>query len=250
LTGILGRVERGAYLASVEENGRLLAAAAAGILEVPVPSTPGWAVEDVVGHVGAVHRRVTDRVRRGSISVDDVARITVPPGERVVPWFEEGVAALVEVLAEADLDRPVWNWTETRPQTAAFWPRRMAHETAVHRVDVQLARGVVDAVDAALASDGVDEYFEVSLPLDVEAFPGNGEAVVICALDAPTEWTVTALPGRASIGRGASARPATTLSGRASDLLLVLWRRFGLDSVEVSGDRALAERFVAAADLT
>jgi uncharacterized protein (TIGR03083 family) len=243
-------VETGEYLRSVEANGRLLASAAVGILDVPVPSTPGWAVEDVVGHVGAVHRRVADRVRRGSTTADDVALVNVPAGDRVVPWFEEGVAALVEVLAAADPDSRVWNWTESGPHTAAFWPRRMAHETAVHRVDVQLARGVVDLIDAALAADGVDEYFEVSLPLDVESFPGNGEAVVICAVDVPTEWTVTALPGRAAIGRGASARPATTLSGRASDILLVLWRRLGIDAVEVSGDRALAERFVAAVDLT
>lgn len=243
-------MDRPAYLEAVEANGRLIASTAPGILDVAVPSTPGWAVEDVVGHVGAVHRRVADRVRRGSTTVDDVVNVTVPAGDRVVPWFEDGLAALVEVLAAVDPDRPVWNWTRDRPQTAAFWPRRMAHETAVHRVDVQLARGAVDPVDPELASDGVDEYFEVSLPLDLEAFPGGGEAVVVRATDGNAEWTVTALPGRASIGRGGSARPATTLSGGASDLLLVLWRRLGVDAVDVSGDRALAERFIAAADLT
>jgi len=214
-----------------------------------VPSCPGWTVAHVVDHTGKVHRHVADRVRRGSTTAEDVVRVTAPEGDAVVPWFEEGLAALVDVLASADPDRPVWNWSETKPQTAAFWPRRMAQETAVHRADVQLAIGRVDPIDAALAADGIDEFFEVCLPLDVDAFAGDGETVAVRTADAPTEWYVTALPGAAEISRGTAAEPAATIGGRASDVLLLLWRRLGTDAVDVFGDRALVERFLAAADL-
>jgi uncharacterized protein (TIGR03083 family) len=242
-------METSEYVRAVEEQGGLLASAAADALDLPVPSCPGWTVARVVEHTGKVHRHVADRVRRGSTTAEDVVRVTAPEEPAVVPWFEEGVAALVEVLASADLDRPVWNWSETVPQTAAFWPRRMAQETAVHRTDVQLARGSADPIEPALAADGIDEFFEVCLPLDVDAFAGEGETVVLRATDAPAEWAVRALPGGAEISRGTSPEPAATIAGGASDLLLVLWRRLGPGAVDLSGDRALVDRFVAAADL-
>ena len=52
------------------------------------------------------------------------------------------------------------------PTTAAFWFRRQAHETAVHRWDAQRAAtpSSVDPIDATLAADGVDEWLEVFVP--------------------------------------------------------------------------------------
>jgi len=243
-------METAEYLDAVEANGRLLAAGAEGWLDVPVPCCPGWMVEDVVRHTGKVHRHITDRVRRGSTSEDDVTRVKAPRGEDVLPWFREGVADMLGVLGAADLDAPVWNWSATKPQTAAFWPRRMAQETVVHRADVDVARGAVDPIAPVLAADGVDEFFEVFLPLDVEAFTGDGPSVLVRTTDAPTAWTVTAGPGAAEIAREARGDPAATISGVASDVLLVLWRRLGVEAVDVAGDRELAERFLAATDLS
>ena len=42
----------------------------------------------------------------------------------------------------------------------------MAHETAVHRVDAELARGASTPVDAGLAMDGVDELLHIMLAGD------------------------------------------------------------------------------------
>ena len=243
-------METSDYLRAVEAQGALLAASASGALDLPVPSCPGWTVARVVDHTGKVHRHVADRVLRGSTTAEDVVRVTAPEGSALVPWFEEGLAALVEVLAAADLDRPVWNWSLTA-QTGAFWPRRMAQETSVHRTDVQLARGVADPIDARLAADGIDEFFEVCLPPDLDALAGDGGTVVVRATDAQAAWSVTALPGGAEISRGApaGAEPAATIAGGASDVLLVLWRRLGAGAVDVSGDRGLVDRFLATADL-
>ena len=244
-------METSDYLRAVQAQGALLTTSASGALDLPVPSCPGWTVARVVDHTGKVHRHVADRVLRGSTTAEDVVRVTAPEGEALVPWFEEGLVALVDVLASADLDRPVWNWSVTAPQTAAFWPRRMAQETAVHRTDVQLARGVAEPINPGLAADGIDEFFEVCLPPDLDALAGDGGTVVVRATDAPAAWSVAALPGGAEITRGAPAgvEPAATIAGGASDVLLVLWRRLGTDAVDVSGDRAFVDRFLATADL-
>jgi len=238
------------YLDAVGAEGALLVSAARDVLELPVPSCPGWVAGDVVAHTGTVHRQVADRIRRGSSSGRDVAEVVAPEGPAVVPWFEEGLAHLVEVLGSADLDRPVWNWSVTKPRTARFWPRRMAQETSVHRVDAQQAAGSAGAIDARLAADGVDEFFEVFLPLDAEAFTGRGEAVRVRTTDEPTEWTVTAGPDGATADRRSQPDAAATLSGRASDVLLALWRRVSVDDLEVEGDRDLASRFARSTDLT
>ena len=43
-------------------------------------------------------------------------------------------------------------------KTAGFVLRRMAHETAVHRLDAERAAGREHTIDADLASDGIDEF--------------------------------------------------------------------------------------------
>jgi uncharacterized protein (TIGR03083 family) len=242
-------VELNEYLAALQQDGDALAIGAVGTLDRPVPSCPGWIVQDVVAHTGGVHRRITDRVRRGSIAGKDVLHPDVPQGEAVLPWYREGLADLLDVLAAADPAAPVWNWSSVAPHTAAFWPRRMAQETAVHRVDAQLAGGAPEPVDAGLAADGVDEFLTVFLAEDAHRFAGDGRSVALRTIDVPAEWTVTAGETAAAITAGAPLDSAATLQGEASDLLLVLWRRLPPDAVDVSGDRAFAERFLAATDL-
>jgi uncharacterized protein (TIGR03083 family) len=238
------------YLTALRADGDALADAAEGAMGRPVPSCPGWVARDVVGHTGMVHRLIGDRVRRGSTGQDDVDRPVVPRDDSVLAWYREGLDQLVEILGETSMDKPVWNWSSIWPDTAAFWPRRMAHETSVHRVDAELAAGVQRPIDTALAADGVDEFLTVHFAEDAEAFTGGGESVVLRTTDAPGEWTVTAAQGRAAIEPGASDDAAAGIEGASSDLVLTLWRRPPIGGVEIAGDRDLAERFLAAADLS
>jgi uncharacterized protein (TIGR03083 family) len=50
---------------------------------------------------------------------------------------------------------PVWAFGEMRP--ASFWARRMAHETAVHRADAEIAVGRTPDLAPELAADAIDE---------------------------------------------------------------------------------------------
>ncbi len=56
-----------------------------------------------------------------------------------------------------DPDEPAWTW-DADSQNAGFRYRRMAHEAAVHRVDVEDGAGVLPMpVAPARAADGIDE---------------------------------------------------------------------------------------------
>jgi hypothetical protein len=116
-------------------------------------------------------------------------------------------------------------------------------------VDAQQAAGSSAPIDTVLAADGVDEFLMVHFAEDAGELTGAGETVLLRTTDAPGVWTVTAGEGGATITAGASDDAAATIEGGASDLVLALWRRVPLDALAVSGNRSLADRFLAASIL-
>jgi uncharacterized protein (TIGR03083 family) len=219
-------------------------------MDRPVPSCPGWVGRDVVAHTGNVHRLIGDRVARGSTGPDDVERPVVPDGNAVLGWYRAGLNDLLATLASADPGKPVWNWSSIWPDTAAFWPRRMAHETSVHRVDAQQSAGAQLAIDTALAADGVDEFLMVHFAEDAGELTGTGETILLRTTDAASEWTVAAEPAGATVRTGGVGDATAVIEGGASDLVLLLWRRAPIAAATVSGDRGLAKRFLGTAILT
>src|SRR5437870_448063 len=99
-----------------------------------VPSCPDWTMRDLVDHLGHVHRFFTNIVR---LRATDWVQ-PPPAGDPSVEWFEEGAGGLVEVLEEAGVDSPAWNWSGEN-QRSRWQYRRMAQETAVHRWDAERA---------------------------------------------------------------------------------------------------------------
>jgi hypothetical protein len=75
---------------------------------------------------------------------------------------------------------------------ARCWSRRMVHETALHRVDAELALGVEPRIHLAVAVDGVGEFLE-NLPRS-GSLRGNGEQLRPAATDQPVHWTITRDP--------------------------------------------------------
>lgn len=114
---------------------------------------------ELVGHTGGVHRWVTEMVSTRATERAPFAESPADWGARL-EWFDDGLPALVEALQDVGPDEPVWNWAARAPAPARFWPRRMAHETAVHRWDAQHAADPATAtpIDDELAIDGIDEY--------------------------------------------------------------------------------------------
>ena len=198
----------------------------------------------------AVHRYITSRVSAGTDEWRDLPRPPAPDGD-LAGWYDEGLARLLDVLERTPPDAPVWNWSAHEPKTAAFWPRRMAQETAVHRWDAESAVGDLTPIDPALAADGIDEGLAVHLDSDAadpdepEPPAGLGSLHLHCT-DVAGEWWAV-LAGRHLTVRREHAKGDVAARGRAEDLLLVCWRRRPPSAVDVVGDPTVLDAWLALA---
>lgn len=242
-----------AYLEAIRTEGDRLAAAAELGLDAPVPSCPGWAVSDLVAHLARVHRQKAQLVEEGWI--DGQPDPPHPPTSGLVEWYRGGVDDLVRVLGEHAPSQPAWTWY-AEDQTVGFWYRRMACETLVHRIDGELAHGVVTDVDRELAADVADEILTVMM----EGYPPwadvafDDRSVRIELSDADEAWTLrharfagtspntgTTFDDEPTFIFADLARPATVVRGTAEDVALFLWGRRPPDGLEVTGDVSMLD---------
>ncbi|MGW0392716.1 maleylpyruvate isomerase family mycothiol-dependent enzyme [Streptomyces sp. NPDC003042] len=233
------------YVETVAREGELLADAAeqAGT-DALVPTCPEWRVADLLRHTGAVHRWAAGFVA-------DAAQEPLPfpeapdlTGAELLAWFREGHAALVRTLSEAPADVRCWTFLPTDPPSPlAFWARRQAHETTVHRFDAQAAQGVAfSPVAPEFAQDGVDELLTGfhSRPRS-RVRTDEPRVLRIRAADTGAIWTVHLSQEPARTERDAAAGPADCeLTGEAAWLYTALWNRLPLAGPAVSGDDSLA----------
>ena len=236
------------YVRHLRTDGQALAAAARRNLEAAVPSCPGWTVGDLVFHTGAVHREKTLIVERGLENQPEWESPENLNDEHLVEWFEEGLEELAQVLEASDPNQPAWNWTSHAPQIAAFWPRRMAHETSIHRWDAEAAVGAPNPIDSDVAADGVDEFLFVHMP-EEENHPPLDATVHLHRTDGPGEWFVRLEASDVNVTKE-HKKGDVAVRAPASDLVLLLWRRIGPGDVEVLGDYGVAEKFLRWVDLT
>ena len=143
------------------QGARLLQAAASSSLDAAVPTCPAWALRDLVRHLGGVHRWATEIVARPRTEPWDVDLEelvgTWPTDDELLEWFRQGHSALVAALTQADPTVACWTFLSA-PSPLAMWARRQAHETAIHRVDAELAEGgIITPLSARFADDGIDE---------------------------------------------------------------------------------------------
>lgn len=245
-----------AWLDQLDREGTLLSAAArAGDLDAPVPGCDGWSLRDAVAHTAAVYSHKTACIRLGRRPGPDEWSQQPPAGVTVPRWYDDQLAELRAELRGREPDAPAFTWYPP-DQTVGFWCRRMAQETAIHRVDAQRAAGLgVDRVDAALAADGVDEVLTLMLGFDFSepqqlddgspALLGTGELLHVAVTGGPA-WSVRLLERTAEVTGGASGEPDATVTGAAHDLLLWLWGRGPREPLRVTGDQAAADRLRAA----
>jgi uncharacterized protein (TIGR03083 family) len=75
-----------------------------------------------------------------------------PEDDVLVEWFVAGHAALVQALRDADPDLACWTFLPA-PSPLAFWARRQAHETGIHRVDAESPADSITPFPPAFAAD-------------------------------------------------------------------------------------------------
>lgn len=229
------------YLDALRQDGDALLAAARRDLRAPVPSCPGWDVETLVAHVARIYTYVAQQARSAERVPDDPP---VPGGEALLDFFAEAHAALLLVLRETPTDAAAWNWSRSAPDTAAFWRRRMAMETTVHRWDAQSAAGTPDPIPAWLACDGVCEMIDIFLAMRrgraKEDITGSVHLHATDPVDGvPSEWVVVLGPRGATAWHEGHEKGDAAVRGTASDLMLAVWQRPSV--AERFGDATLLE---------
>jgi uncharacterized protein (TIGR03083 family) len=224
-----------------------------------VPSCPGWTLGDLAWHVGGVWnfwgRVVAERVT--SVDVLRTWEETPRPSDTfLVDWITAAHTSLFSALAAAQPDTEVWTWTGAN-RDARWVERRMTQETAVHRWDASNAVGIPYDIPVAVAADGIDEYLSwfAGRGATAHSTPVGGTVHLHCTdtdsdvaegaddRSAVTgEWLVADVDANGASFTREHAKGDVAIRGRASDLLLWLWKRDAGD-VEILGDAAVADRF-------
>ena len=231
----------GEYVEALRREGQLLIGAArAAPLDRRVPSCPEWDVRELVRHVGGVHTWAIQQVdgrRTDEISGDLVDIVGGwPRDENLVDWAADQHARLVEVFEDADPEYPYFTWFRgDTPLT--MWTRRQAHETAIHRVDAELAAGRSTPFPSEFAADGVSE-----LVLDMVGDWKRGLSVArdvtlhLRSTDVGRSWAVVMAPDGFTMSDRAPDRADCEVVGSADALYRLVWHRGGIDDVTVTGD--------------
>src|SRR5438128_1511974 len=140
----LPNVELPEHLHALRREGELLAATASRTgFGVPIPTCPEWQMRDLVLHMGDVHRWARAHVaERRAEPIRKAAEVAgpLPEDHGLLEWFCQGLDRLVRTLESADRDVECWTFLPA-PSPVAFWARRQAHETAIHRADAESATG-------------------------------------------------------------------------------------------------------------
>lgn len=231
-------VDHGQLLHAITVEGELLARSAVKARgDLPVPGCPGATVESTVAHIASVYLQALDWMRGGARP--DHRRGAPADADPVAFYLQARQALVLELAAHAPGEPCATAWPLS--PNYGFWRRRIAHETAVHRVDVQAAAGArVDPVTVEFAADGVDEvllfWFGHRLgQLGLTATTQGAVGVQV------SDLTWLAILGRArSVARRvplSDVRAAdAVVSGDPMAVYLWLWGRVPDRAVEITGD--------------
>jgi uncharacterized protein (TIGR03083 family) len=234
------------------EGVQMASAVAAAAADDRVPTCPEWTVRDLVHHLGGVQRWATGYVADARRERWDVGLIDVvgswPDDADLVAWFGQGCNGLAAALEAAPEDLDCWTFLPA-PSPRAMWARRQAHETAVHRVDAELATRApadITAFDPAFATDGVDELLSCFVPRPRSRLRADPPTLLgVTCSDTGATWLLTI--GAEGVTTAAAAPlddASCVVRAAAADLYLALWSRRPPDVLQADGDGRVLERFL------
>lgn len=219
------------------EGARVSELIRSGDLATPVPGLNRWKVRDVAAHLGGVHRWATRIVTNRSMDGPGFTKSKLDETE-LCDWFDEGVEQLLLAFKANPLDDPCPNFNPGSEKTVGWWARRQAHETTVHRSDIERALEQTTPIPPEVAIDGIDEYLDVFVR--TRGKQGLRGPLMLATTKPSSAWTLTPAdrPGRVDVSSGRANGVSNEISGAPEDLLLMLWGRRPLEATafEIRGD--------------
>jgi uncharacterized protein (TIGR03083 family) len=246
-------VEVTAHTEALRQEGERMAAVVAGTdPAAAVPTCPEWTVRDLVRHLGGVHRWATGHVAGGrtevwAVGLDEVVGAW-PDDAELAGWLREGCTVLADALAAAPDDLECWTFLPA-PSPRAMWARRQAHETAVHRMDAEMAAATApDPFGATFAADGVDELLSGFVPRRSTGLRADEPvSFSVRCTDVDAAWALRIGPDGVTTTSGAASTAGSadaSVLGAAADLYLALWNRIGPERLVVEGDPDVLAQFL------
>jgi uncharacterized protein (TIGR03083 family) len=236
LTPLRADYQRLASVASVSE----------AALARKVPTCPDWTLKDLVDHVAHVYLHKVECIRHNA-APDPWPAPGLDQGSRL-DLLHRAYRELSDEFAARDPGSPAYTWFDG-DHTVGFWMRRMAHETAIHRIDAELAAGVPSQpVPDDLALDGIDEVLDRFLVWPSTKWTEEFEQVLepkqvgsVAISTGAKRWLVSWSPsGLVTAGAGDGAADAE-IGGSPEAVLRWLWRRSD-ESLSVTGEETKVEQ--------
>lgn len=226
------------YLDLIQSDAARITALAPDALTAPAPCCPGWDVAEVVRHTASVYNHKVAIMRLGRAPEQGEWQSRPPEGSELVAWFGNSAQTLLDELAAHDPDDWAHTWWPP-DQTVHFWYRRMALESVVHRVDVEMAvQGDSSAIDAELAREGIDEVLTVFLGVH-DAGADGGPTGAVSVVSGGRTWIAHVDDEHIRVEKHGDVTTDAELSGEPASVFLHLWGRAALESVSADGDQAL-----------
>lgn len=226
-------------------------------LELRVPTCPEWTLLDLVRHLGAVHRKWAAAVNAGPAadppaeSASEGAETAPQEREPLLAWSAASTRQLLDTLRDAGPDRGCWTWwgQSESPQTSGAVARHQLQEVTVHTYDAQITLGAPQPLPDEAALDGVGEFLSTccawtapwpheAAAVDFHVAEGRSWRLSLSADGART----TRLPRSGLAGDAASEAPDVAFAsatGTAAEMVLAMYDRIPIDSLQLDGDRRL-----------
>ncbi len=212
-----------------------------------VPHCPGWTGADAAYHLATVYLHKAAAIRDGAMP-GPTSPGGWPPADlhdRPAPdCLAAAYAALTEQFDTHAPSDPAQTWWP-EDQSVGFWIRRMAHETSIHRFDLEGAAGEgvsLSPIDPQLAVDGIDEVLTLMIAGDWSDEPhpqASGSTVELAT--AGQVWAITLGPEQVTVARAPADDAAARLRGEPAELLLWLWGRGDLPANWTGAPSAVVE---------
>ena len=202
---------------------------------------------------------MADLVRHvGEVYLDKVECMRV--GRQPEPWPPPGLAdepppqlldrSYADLTAEFAARRPqdhAFTWYEP-DQSVAFWIRRMAQETVIHRVDAELgAAAQVTGIPDDLAAAGIDELLTVFVQYGTTNWPEEFAELLkpagdrlVSVVTPQRSWALHLTTRDVRVDGAAAGTPAAVVEGPAADVLPWLGGRGGEGAVASGGGDTVA----------
>jgi mycothiol maleylpyruvate isomerase-like protein len=157
----------------------------------------------------------------------DLSAVTDEDADEVGTALRAAAADLAGMLRQTGPTAQMW--CPVPGGGSAFFARRFAHETAIHRADAALALGIDYVLPNFVAADGVEEWLELGcMPFHLEVHPwmrellGPGRTIGLRATDTGDAWLLD-FTGDAIAWRRGAELPVTAVEIGGDAAMVDFW---------------------------